>query len=118
MTESDLDKFAGRVNQIQSDIGAWGKRNFPDAKPYMPLLGVSEEVGELCHAHLKLDQGIRGDTKKHLAAKIDAVGDVFVFLAHYCELNGILMGDAIAKTWMDVRKRDWQKDPTNGGQVE
>ena len=43
---------------LQKEVGEWSRENFPDNQQYHPLLGVSEEVGELCHAHLKMEQGI------------------------------------------------------------
>ena len=72
--------------QLQREVQAWTAKNFPNNKPYQPLLGVAEEVGELCHAHLKQEQGIRNTTQ---ANKEDAVGDIIIYLADYCNRNNI-----------------------------
>lgn len=76
---------------LQSEVGEWARRNFPNATAEDPWLGVMEEFGELCHAQLKLKQGIRGDREQLEAERVDAVGDMIVFLSHYCELRGIEM---------------------------
>jgi len=38
-------------------------------------MGLVEEVGELAHAHLKNEQGIRGTPEEHVQAKVDAIGE-------------------------------------------
>ncbi len=99
---------------LQSQVTQWAARNFPDAKPYQPLLGINEEAGELSHAHLKMEQRIRGEEKQHHDAKIDAVADLIIFTAHYCALNGIDMDSAVTLVWAEVSKRDWQKNKETG----
>ena len=100
---------------LQVQVADWSRRNFgedPDHK-HRPLLGVSEEVGELCHAHLKAEQGIRTN-EDHQAAKIDAVGDILIYLADYCTRNGIDLDSAIRNTWREVKHRDWKKNEVDG----
>lgn len=103
------------LRTLQEEVQAWTSHNFPDAKPYQPLLGAVEEIGELAHAHLKAEQGIRGTGAEHQERKEDAIADAIIFLAHYCTLNGIDLQAAVARTWATVRQRDWQADPANGG---
>ena len=91
---------------LQEETSVWADKNFPNAKYYQPLLGALEELGELAHSHLKLEQAIRMD-EPHLANKVDAVGDIIIYLAHYCELNAIDLDTAVTATWSKVRKRDW-----------
>jgi len=102
------------LHQLQAEVTAWSQRNFPNNKPYHPLLGAMEELGELTHAHLKLEQGIRGSESELKAAKIDAIGDIIIYLADYCGRNGINLQAAVESTWFLVSKRDWQKNPTTG----
>lgn len=103
-----------RLSVLQSEVAEWGRRNFPNAKEHQPLLGVQEECGELAHAHLKMEQGIRGTQEEHFAAKEDAVGDIMIFLAHYCYLNRIDLENATLNAWNHVKDRDWIKFPKNG----
>jgi NTP pyrophosphatase (non-canonical NTP hydrolase) len=92
------------LRQLQDEQRPWVDHNFP-----------GRELGELCHAHLKGLQGIRGSTLEHHAAKIDAVGDAIIFLADYCTANDIDLQDAVESTWTKVKQRDWQKDKEKGG---
>jgi NTP pyrophosphatase (non-canonical NTP hydrolase) len=99
---------------FQRQVDVWRKYNFPKSLPYQPLLGAVEEMGELVHAHLKQEQGIRGTPEEHQAAKSDAVGDVFVYLAHYCAMNNLWLPECVHNAWNEVKNRDWIKFPTNG----
>ncbi len=104
---------------VQQEIAMWAARNFGqpgERKPYQPLLGVVEEVGELCHAHLKAEQSIRGSLVEHAAAGQDAVGDVMIYLCDYCTQQGWGIADILEDTWRKVSKRDWRKHPGDGGE--
>ena len=102
------------LRQLQDYQKAWTAHNFPDAEPYHPLLGMNEELGELNHAHLKGIQGIRHTPEEIQAMKIDAVGDIVIYLADYCTRNGIDLQDAVEKTWSMVQQRDWQANSRDG----
>lgn len=78
----DADKWQGEVVK-------WAAYNFPRAEKHQPLLGVVEEVGELYAAYLLFSKVDETRNQK----VDDAIGDIMVFLAHYCGLNGYdLMG--------------------------
>lgn len=101
--------------QLQIEVRPWSAHNFPNKKPYQPLLGAGEELGELMHAFLKHEQGIRGVSEmKARAAMEDAIGDTIVYLADFCNQVGIDLSLAVANAWDEVKDRDWQKFPTDG----
>lgn len=102
------------IKEMQVDIAKWSRKNFPNNKPYSPLLGLTEEVGELSHAHLKMEQGIRGTIKEHTEAKVDAVADIFIYLCDYCERNKIDLESAISYTLPKILSRDWTKNKSDG----
>ena len=102
--------------QLQDEQRPWVEHNFPGRSDYFPLLGAVEELGELAHAHLKGLQGIRGTAEEHAALAKDAVGDVIVFLADYCTARGFDLQEIMETTWAQVKKRDWRRDPLNGGE--
>jgi len=112
-----ISQFAAKEKAImdfdtlQSVVKKWATHNFPNTKPYQPLLGVAEEVGELCHAHLKIEQGIRKCSQED---KFDAVGDIIIYLADYCNRNDISMEHAVLFAWENASKRDWIKYSSNG----
>ena len=102
------------LKQLQREQKEWAEKNFPGHVAWEPLLGVMEEVGELAHAHLKQHQGIRTN-ENHKMAKVDAVGDILIYLADYCTQEGIDFEQAMSETWRNVKKRDWTKDKVTGG---
>jgi len=99
---------------LQAQMKVWQAHNFPGREEWKPLLGVGEELGELNHAFLKLKQGIRGTPEQHRAKMKDAIGDLLIFLADFCNSQDLNMTDCMITTWCDVKKRDWIKYPLNG----
>lgn len=114
--------------QIQQEIGAWAQYQFgpnlskDDSSPLWnhplgslaPLLGIVEEVGELCHAIVYRHQG-RGyaNVQEHRAAKEDALADLLVFMCDYGNREGIDLTSALNKVWEKVSKRtqaNWLAD--------
>jgi NTP pyrophosphatase (non-canonical NTP hydrolase) len=102
------------LRAFQAAHNLWLKRNFPNQQPADGLLGVIEEVGELAHAHLKASQGIRGDASLHRAEAADAIGDIMIYLASYCNTNGYDMAGCLEDAWEEVSRRDWQASPETG----
>lgn len=102
---------------LQGDLAGWVQRNFGPRPSYQPLLGAMEELGELAHAHLKGEQGIRQGSIKGNAEDLakDAVADVVFFLMDYASANGWDFGELLLKTWSEVRTRDWKAYPETGG---
>ena len=102
------DSNTGRpldITGLQQQQKKWMDKNFPDAKKYQCLLGVVEEVGELSHAHLKMEQGIRDVSVDDVK---DAIGDIVIFLCGYCNTNGYDLWSCVADAWDEVSKRDWR----------
>lgn len=102
------------LKQMQVEQLEWSNRNFKDKKPYQPILGAAEEVGELAHAYLKMEQGIRGNRETHIANMKDAVADCVIFLMDLCNQMEWDMETIVSQTWDEVKKRDWNKDAVNG----
>jgi len=75
--------------ELIRDVGDWAESQ-PWHPKHAPDLGVVEEIGELFHGVLKHHQGIRGfdNTDKYRAHTLDALGDIMVYLSHWCYLNG------------------------------
>ena len=103
---------------LQSEHKHWLIKNFPNQKSHDALLGLMEEVGELAHAHLKAEQQIRGlgEISQADEKKIDAIGDIVIYLASYCNSNGFDLAACVSETWKKVRLRDWQTDSLTGGE--
>ena len=102
------------LQDTQYEVGEWANHNFPNHHAYQALLGMMEELGELTHAHLKAEQNIRGSARKHKEAAKDAIGDLIIYLLHYCTKMDYDLATIIADTWNEVRKRDWIQYPKDG----
>lgn len=105
------------LQMLQEEVKEWSTKNFPDAKPYQPLLGAAEEIGELCHAHLKMEQNIRTN-QNHKDDAEDAIADCIIYLADYAWRNGYDLQNAINKVWPKVKQRDWTKNKVDGGKTD
>lgn len=99
---------------LQTEAREWQKKNFGLDRPaHWPLIGVVEELGELAHAHLKREQGIRLN-EDHIAKAKDAVGDIVVFLADYCTAMDFDFGQVVSDVWTEVKERDYTNERKTG----
>ena len=99
---------------IQLEQKEWALRNFGDKPSWHPLLGIAEEVGELCHGYLKREQGIRGTAENHAEEIKDAVGDIQIYLIDFCNREHLDLQSIIQETWAEVKKRNWKENPETG----
>lgn len=112
--------FGVELSALQGQVRAWEEYNFPNADALQQLLGVVEEVGELCHFVLKEAQGIREavdsagkkvSTEEH---QMDAVGDAAIFLINFCNKKGWSFDRILDETWAEVSRRNFVRFPKNG----
>ena len=70
--------------KLMIERNEWVSKNFdedsPGAPPVQSIMGTFEELGELSHAHLKQEQGIRGTDEEHELNAKDAIGDLSIYL--------------------------------------
>ncbi len=85
-----------------------------ESRNHRPLIGACEEIGELCHAHLKNEQGVRGTPEEHRLAKQDAIGDTLIYLLDYCNKEGFCMEECLEMAIAETSSRDWIRFPKNG----
>ena len=116
MKNSQASSLLMSLRVMQAEVRMWTDKNFGDARGLdavvNPTLGVSEEVGELCHSILKLRQQIRGN-EKHLDKAQDAIGDTTIYLLDICNRMGWDLETILVNTWEEVKKRDWRNNPDN-----
>jgi len=105
------------IGIAQKQHYAWVQRQpFWNADWQDPLMGITEEVGELNHALLKQKQGIRGTYAEHEDAAKDAVGDIFIYMMDLCNRRDWDLETIFQQTWNKVMQRDWKKDSKSGGE--
>lgn len=100
------------IEKLQKECKVWHEHNFPRSDATSQLLGICEEAGELCHAHLKQQQGIRKMDYTH--AQMDAIGDMVIFALNYCNKKGYSFMECVDMAWEEASKRDWIEYPKNG----
>lgn len=112
----------GRIAELQAEHLEWQKYNFPNQTTEQAFLGMIEEMGELAHAQLKFQQGIRGyftdgepDMILYRNDLEDGIADLFIFALGWCNGMGIDLESAIEHTWDKVKARDWQANPSGEG---
>lgn len=101
------------IREVQHEHKEWSRRNFPAVTIKQQLLGIVEEVGELSHAVLKREQGIRLPRGYNEAAR-DAIGDIVIFILGFCTSHNWDLEDIVQETWDEVKQRDWVKYPKTG----
>ena len=103
------------LDTVQEDLNVWRVRNFGKPNAIHQMLGVVEEVGELSHAKLKFDQGIRGyDSNRCITEMKDAIGDIVIYLMGLCDVYGWSLFDIVKMAAKEVLARDWKKFKNNG----
>ena len=73
---------------IRAQVAQWSIQNFASQPAEFPFGGIGEEIGELQHAVLKANQGIRGTLEDHTTAAKDAVGDIFIYVCDFSSRAG------------------------------
>jgi len=81
------------LQTLQNEQAVWSEKNFGEQPPTAPLLGLIEEVGELAHAVLKRNQGIRTG-ENHIEQMKDAIGDIVIYAADYATRQGFQLDAA------------------------
>lgn len=115
-TKTPLAPPTTAIRIYQSQVTEWVQRNFGDkATKFTAIVGLTEEVGELCRAVVKRSQGIRG-TKEEWDAEIEKeLGDIFIKLCDTAGHYGVDLQDAIETRWAAVKQRNWQENPQGHG---
>ena len=103
------------LDDLQEDIAAWAKRNFPDENRETVVLGLAEEVGEMARAALKRYQGIRGTAREWELELRKEIGDVLIKLIHVAEVWDIDLTQAVLERWDEVSRRDFVTNPKGHG---
>jgi len=99
---------------LQDEHFDWANHNFGGSNADHALFGMTEELGELAHAHLKQLQGIRENEGDFTEQAKDSVADIVIYMINYCNARGFNLEKLIQTTWDHVKKRDWKKFPGNG----
>lgn len=99
---------------IQNELNVWTKYNFPNSTSNQQFLGMVEEVGELSHALLKQEQGIRGTKEEHEEKIRDSLGDLLIYTLNFCNSKGYNLNEILEETWNHVKNRDWVKYKIDG----
>lgn len=102
-----------QIYHYQMAIKAQMEANGVRQTPLLMALGVCEEAGEVAHAMLKREQGVRGyDDDEYFHAQLrDAIGDTGVYLMELCEQMGWDFEAVLKETAQHVLDRNEQGYP-------
>lgn len=103
------------LQRLQQEHADWQLQNFGVVPAWQMILGATEELGEVCHAYLKMANGIRGDRAQHTAKIKDGIGDTVIFLIGLCTVMGFDFESILDETWQEVKQRDWKANPNGDG---
>jgi NTP pyrophosphatase (non-canonical NTP hydrolase) len=102
------------IRNLQRDVNAWVTRNF-DNSELTAVVGLVEEVGELCRAVVKMEQGIRGTRDEWSQEIRKETGDIFIKLCDVARFYEFDLSDAVRERWADVSQRNWKANPIGHG---
>jgi NTP pyrophosphatase (non-canonical NTP hydrolase) len=109
----------GSLSTWQREHQTWQDRNFPDTQSaVLSFIGMVEEMGEIAHALLKHQQGIRGLSEAVTVNDkiVDGHCDLIIFSFGLANAIGYSLEPELKATWHKVKARDWVKDPERGGE--
>lgn len=84
------------LHQLQTELAPWTKHNFGDQPAWMPLMGVFEELGELCEA-IEACGLLLGDPRSTVDVE-DAIADAVVFMGNFCNAVGFDLDAIVFQT--------------------
>ncbi len=99
----------------QAEVRQWVLHNFGPTLLDVTTLGLVEEVGELCRAILKRDQGVRGSYEEWTAEIRKEQGDVMIKLLDLADTARFDLVEAAADRWAVVSERDFRANPRGHG---
>ncbi|MDD2998328.1 MAG: hypothetical protein PHV05_04645, partial [Candidatus Riflebacteria bacterium] len=94
------------LKNLQEQHKEWQEKNFGASPSWHALLGIQEEVGELSYAHLECEHKIP------TIEKIDAVGDVIIYLTAYCNLEGIDLQQTVGELTREEQRKEYTSTPS------
>ena len=115
MDAPDLPNGKVDMSCLQVSLYRWQVRNFGSQGQDASFKGMVEELGELSHALLKHEQGIRGfdDPAKFKEAAGDAIADLLVYATQLATGLRLDIGVLLQETALEVMNRDWVANPAD-----
>ncbi len=111
------------MSEFNSDISENMKNGFGIGSILKVILHLQSAIGQVAHAHLKKEQGIRigEDHNGKIRQGLENIVALLKYLIEdffevYIEgiRNGVILADVVWDTWQEVKKRDWIAYPKNG----
>lgn len=93
----------------QTEIASWSAISYPRLTDGEELIGIIEEMGELCRAVNKRRQGVRGTYAEWTAEIEKELGDIFIKTADVCDRLGFTWSRLATKRWLTIKQRNDSK---------
>ena len=85
------------IDCIQQEQYDWQLINFGHQRSHRALLGMIEELGELSHARLKMEQKIRGTNSQHIESQKDSIGDFTIYTMGFCSATELSLSNILCQ---------------------
>jgi NTP pyrophosphatase (non-canonical NTP hydrolase) len=91
------------LDDLQSTLFDWQKRQYPMSNIWTDIAGIAEEFGELARVFIAQHNGVDPDKfESYEAAEKDAIGDIMVYLGQLASKRGYSLEDCYRTAAEDV----------------
>ena len=98
-----ISEYENQLTQIQYELFAWQKENYPSSDVWTDIAGIAEEFGEL--ARVQIDIMVGREPEKfdsNEEAMKDAIGDVLIYLSQLASKHGISVAEAMTEATGEI----------------
>lgn len=111
-----MSDYLSCIGKIFSNVDGTNEQNCCSSAYWLSSESLLILIGELCHAHLKMIQNIRGPKEEHLLTICECLRGIIQHLrACVEEIDiGLTLEKVSQQIWNEVQKRDWKINNITG----
>jgi NTP pyrophosphatase (non-canonical NTP hydrolase) len=110
--ERDMNTFAEHMDDMQEEVGRWGRKTFPLATPHTIISHFREESTELID---RVDrEALASYGPSEILDVAEEAADCVLLLMHLADQVGFSLSEAVVAKHETNRRRRWETAPTDG----